>query len=591
MTQMPEESAPGTQIRVLLVGADPGEAERVRDILSQPKAMAFEFSQVGAVAEALEEPATRECDLVLLEVAVEAPGGLAALAQVRSRFPDVPVVVYSDREEESAVLAALNAGARGYLVKRELSPRLAVATLAAALGNPRAILQLNRSRERERHLATHDQLTGLPNRMLFNDRLAQALASARRSNTKVAVLFADLDGFKEINDGLGHAVGDGLLRGISRQISSCLRESDTPARVGGDEFAVLLTQLNHEIDAARVADKLLAAIRKPVLFTPQSNATSASIGIATFPRDGTDPDALVNRADIAMYHAKKNGGNRHEFYAEHMNEAVLRRVAIESGLRSALVENQFHLLYQPQYDLRRSCISGAEALIRWQHPESGLMSPARFLPVAEETGLIIPIGEWVLRRACAQAATWYRQGRRAMRVSINVAAQQFQLPGFDTLVGEIVEACGVPPHAIELEITESSLLQDVELSVRTLRRLKEMGIHIAIDDFGTGYSSMSYLKRLSIDVLKIDQSFVQSLATDPTDATITSTIVQMAHGLGLSTIAEGVETLEQLLLLGSYGCSRMQGYLFGAPAPPETLAEWLDNPPFRWVNESANRSV
>ena len=284
-----------------------------------------------------------------------------------------------------------------------------------------------------------------------------------------------------------------------------------------------------------------------------------------------------------MYHAKERGGSRFEFYTEDMNEAIQHRAAIEERLRTALDEGRLALHYQPQFDLTRGRIIGAEALLRWRHPELGLLSPSHFLPIAEETGLIVPIGDWILRTACAQNAEWNRSGHRGLRVSVNVSSQQFLEAGFADVVYKALEESRLPAVSLELEITESSLLRDVEVTVNTLRSLKDLGVRLAIDDFGTGYSALAYLKRLPIDVLKIDQSFVRALTTDPADATITETIVRMASGLNLTTIAEGVETLEQLLLLGSFGCKRMQGYLFGKPVPAETFAQWLDDPPFRWM--------
>ncbi len=499
--------------------------------------------------------------------------------------PLVPIVVISDVDDEAVALKALQNGARGYLVRSEASTRLLVTTLGAALESHRMILQLNTARERARHLATHDQLTGLANRSLFHDRLTQAVSAARRGRHKLAVLFTDLDGFKAINDTLGHAVGDGLLRGIARRLTSCLRETDTAARLGGDEFAILLTNLANELDAATVARKLLGSLADPIQFRTQATSIHCSIGIATFPRDALDPDDLVKKADTAMYHAKERGGNRFDFYTEDMNAAIERRVALEERLRAALEHDQLRVYYQPQFDITRGRIVGAEALIRWQHPELGLVSPVHFLPIAEETGLIVPIGDWILRKACEQNAIWNREGHHGLRVSVNVSSHQFLEAGFADVVRNALEETSLSPVALELEITESSLLRDVEITVDTLRRLKDLGVRLAIDDFGTGYSAMADLKRLPIDVLKIDQSFVRNLTTDPADATITETIVQLAHGLNLTSIAEGVETHEQLLLLGSYGCNRLQGYLFGKPVPAEIFEQWLDNPPFRWKQE------
>jgi diguanylate cyclase (GGDEF)-like protein len=572
-----------SRIRVLCVGGSDADAREVGALLEASRVVAFELVRIADLAEALAAAESRNADVMLLLLDASDAPRMGALARARLSAPLLPIVVLSDLDDEAVALRALQNGARGYLVRSETSARLLVTTLGAALESHRMILQLNTARERARHLATHDQLTGLANRSLFHDRLEQAVAGARRGRQKLAVLFVDLDGFKSINDTLGHAVGDGLLRGIARRIASCLRETDTAARLGGDEFAVMLTNLGNELDAATVARKIVAALGEPLQFRQQTTTIRCSIGIATFPRDAQDAEALLKRSDTAMYHAKQRGGSRFDFYTDDMNAAIQRRVALEDRLRTALDQSEFVVHYQPQFDLTRGRIIGAEALLRWKHPELGLVSPAHFLPIAEETGLIVPIGDWILRSACDQNARWNREGHRGLRVSVNVSSQQFLEPGLADVVKSALDQSGLAPISLELEITESSLLRDVEVTVNTLRRLKDLGVRLAIDDFGTGYSSLAYLKRLPIDVLKIDQSFIRSLTTDPADATITQTIVQLAAGLNLTTIAEGVETLEQLLLLGSYGCSRMQGFLFGKPAPIHIFEGWLENPPFRWI--------
>ncbi|MDH3519549.1 MAG: EAL domain-containing protein [Myxococcales bacterium] len=579
-----EQTTPSSsRIRILLVGGSAEAASALRATLDRAKAMEFEIIHAQRLAQALALPHAREADVMLLHVEESDLPRLSALTQARLSAPLIPVVVLSEIDDEAIALRALQNGARGYLVTSEINPRLLVTTLGVALESHRMTLQLNSARERARHLATHDQLTGLANRSLFQDRLSQAVSAARRGRQKLAVLFVNLDGFKTINDTLGHAVGDGLLRGIARRFSSCLRETDTAARLGGDEFAVLLTNLSNELDGATVARKLLHVLGQPLQFRRQSTSIRCSIGIATFPRDASDAEELVKKADTATYHAKERGGSRFEFYTEDMNAAIQRRVALEERLRTALDDKQLVLHYQPQFDLTRGRIIGAEALLRWQHPELGLVSPSHFLSMAEETGLIVPIGDWVLRTACEQNAIWNRAEHHGLRVSVNVSSQQFLEVGFANVVRRTLEESGLAPVSLELEITESSLLRDVEITVNTLRSLKDLGVRLAIDDFGTGYSALAYLKRLPIDVLKIDKSFVRALTTDPADATITEAIVQLASGLNLTTIAEGVETLEQLLLLGSYGCNRMQGYLFGKPVPAQIFEQWLADPPFRWV--------
>jgi diguanylate cyclase (GGDEF)-like protein len=569
-------------VSVLLVGGESDRAEELRETLEASRAMAFLFTHAERLSAAVDVLDSTAVDVMLLLVSKEDEDGLGLLAQARIRAPDLPIVILSENDDENEALQALRIGARGYLLQSEVNTRLLVTTLTAALGSHKTIAQLNQARERARHMATHDQLTGLPNRILFNDRLNQSVATARRNGQKLAVLFLDLDGFKTVNDTLGHAVGDGLLRAIAGHLTDGLRGSDTAARLGGDEFGMLLTNLSGELDAANVAGKILDALAKPMILRNRSILTTASIGIATYPRNGTEPEELVKKADTAMYHAKERGRNRYKFYTSDMNATVLRRVALESRLRTAAEDGGLRLYYQPQFDLRRERMVGAEALLRWKHPKLGLLAPQEFLPLAEESGFILSIGEWVLRTACKQNAEWQNLGHPGFRVAVNVSAQQFQEPNFVSVVCDALEESGLAPELLELEITESILVQDAEVTVNVMDSLKRLGVHLAIDDFGTGYSALSYLKHLPIDVLKIDQSFVRSLHTDPADATIVETIVRMAKGLNLSTVAEGVENREQLLLLGSYGCHRMQGFLFGKPAPPDVFLDFIAQPGIHW---------
>jgi diguanylate cyclase (GGDEF)-like protein len=523
--------------------------------------------------------------VLLLCVADRDLADLAPVADAHRAAPALPLVVLADAGDEATALRALAHGARGYVVAAELCTRSLVTAIATALEGYRTTLQLDSARERARHLATHDPLTGLANRAEFRQRLDQAMYAAARSDVQLAVLLIDVDRFQAINDAFGHAVGDGLLRSLARRIHESLRKTDVAARLGGDEFAVLLAPLADPADAERVAEKLLAELSEPIHFRSQLTPTRSSIGIALFPRDSRDAEDLIRKAGTALHAAKQPSGNAFVVFRDEMGTAAQKTLALEERLRAALAEQSFVLHYQPLYDLTRNRIVGAEALLRWQHPELGLLSPGEFLSIAEDTGLILPIGDWVLNRACAQNAEWIRLGHRGLRMSVNVSPQQFLAGDFADTVRAALAASGLAPGALELEITESSLLRDVNVTVDTLGRLKDLGVRIAIDDFGTGYSALAYLKQLPIDVLKIDQSFVRSLTTDPADATITEMIVKLAAGLNLTTIAEGVETFEQLLLLGSFGCKRMQGYLFGRPVPAETFARWLEHPPFRWLGQ------
>jgi len=400
------------------------------------------------------------------------------------------------------------------------------------------------------------------------------------------VLFLDLDRFKVINDTLGHVAGDALLRLAAQRIATCLRKSDTGARLGGDEFAILLTNLADEVDAPRIAEKVLSALREPLPLKGREHVITASIGIATFPRDAASADDLIKRADAAMYSAKAAGRARYALHSEVLSPEQSDRVTREKRLRVGLEARELALFYQPVIDAQRGRVVGAEALIRWRHPELGLMLPAEFLGLAEQSELIVSIGAWVLETACAQAALWQQSGHAGFRIAVNVSAQQFQSGEFVQHVNAALHRSRLRPDSLELEITERSLISGGERTLAQFTTLRALGVRMSIDDFGTGYSALSYLKQLPVDVLKIDQSFVRAVATDPADATITSTIVQMARALNLSTIAEGVETIEQMQLLASYGCGRMQGHLFAPAVEPEQLAKLLDAAPFFWMQRA-----
>lgn len=422
--------------------------------------------------------------------------------------------------------------------------------------------------ERIRYLAEHDALTGLPNRVLLHDRLAQALLAAQREHRRLALLFVDLDRFKNINDSLGHHVGDQLLRAVAERIVQCVRASDTVSRPGGDEFTLLLPHIAGPDDAARVAEKLLEALARPFSIDGRQLMISASIGISLYPDDGADIAALMRSADVAMYHGKESGRNAYHFFRTEMNERVLERVSLENALRRALRNGEFALHYQPQIDSATRRIIGFEALVRWQDPEAGLVSPARFIPVAEDTGLILPLGAWVLEEACRQNRAWQDAGMPAVPVAVNISALQFRQVQFADVVAGVLAASGLAPECLELELTESVMMDAAERNVAVLDGLRQMGVRVSVDDFGTGYSSLAYLKRLPIDKLKIDQAFVRDIASDPDDASIVGAIIGLAHNLRLEVIAEGVENEAQLDFLQHGGCDQVQGYLFSPPLPP-----------------------
>ena len=422
------------------------------------------------------------------------------------------------------------------------------------------------------HLARHDFLTGLPNRMLLNDRLDQAIALARRYGRRVAVLFLDLDGFKHINDSLGHAIGDRLLQKTGKRLAAAVRASDTVSRQGGDEFVVVLSEVEHAQNAARQAEKIHAALAKPHAIAGHDLHVNASIGISVFPDDGQDAEALIKCADTAMYHAKENGRNTYEFFRPEMNVRAVARQSLEAQLRRALERREFVLHYQSKTNLKTGAISGAEALIRWRHPERGLLAPAQFVPVAEDCGLIVPIGQWVLREACRQARAWQQAGLPPMPVAVNICALEFRHGDFLAGVRAILTESRLEPRYLELELTESVVMHDVESAAAVLRDLKSMGVLLAIDDFGTGYSSLSYLRQFPIDTLKIDQSFVRDMTTDPVDAAIVSAVIGLGRTLGQRVVAEGVESRDQLAFLKTRSCDEGQGYYFARPVIAEEFA-------------------
>ena len=432
--------------------------------------------------------------------------------------------------------------------------------------------------ERLHYLAHHDALTGLPNRMLFLDRLNQALIRAHWHQRGLGVLFLDLDRFKTINDTLGHDVGDRFLQAIGGRLKECLRERDTVARFGGDEFAIILEDLAHADDAAPLASKILEAFGRPFTINGREFYVTTSIGISLYPGDGADAQALLKNADAAMYRAKELGKNTYQFYSADMGAHAVERLTLETSLRHALDRREFVLHYQPQVSLADGRVVGVEALLRWQHPQLGLLAPAQFIGLAEETGTIVPIGEWVARAACQQARLWEQAGLPPLRVAINVSARQFNEPGFVDGIAKLLTETGFEPERLELEITESVIMKNAQITVARLQALSGMGVRFAVDDFGTGYSSLSYLRRFAVNTLKIDKSFIHDVTTDQGDAEIVKTIIAMARGLKLAVIAEGVETAEQLAFLRGHGCESVQGYLLSRPLAPDQIPRLLTGP-------------
>jgi diguanylate cyclase (GGDEF)-like protein len=450
--------------------------------------------------------------------------------------------------------------------------------VGVALSNARMIDQI-------RFLASYDRLTELPNRRLLKEQLVQALSYARRHQRLVALLFFDLDFFQRINDTFGYDAGDHLLQAVSVRLTDCVRLTDSVvqpsleelptilSRLGGNEFAIILTDLTEPQYVAKVTQRIFDALSPPFILQDHEVFMTASIGIALYPMDGEDVETLLKNGHAAMQHAKERGKNNFQYYTQSMNVAALERLTLENDLRKALKYGEFVVYYQPKLDMATGEIIGMEALIRWKHPDKGMISPVKFIPLAEETGLIVPIGEWVLRTACAQNKSWQAAGLKPLHVAVNLSARQFRVEHLNQSVAQILSDTGLDPRYLELELTESMLMENIETTIIKLQQLKDLGLHISIDDFGTGYSSLNYLKRFPIDGLKIDQSFVRDITTNSDDATIVTAIIAMAHNLKLKVIAEGVETEQQLSFLRDHGCDEMQGYLFSKPVPADLFIQ------------------
>jgi diguanylate cyclase (GGDEF)-like protein len=481
----------------------------------------------------------------------------------------VPIIVLTGNDDQTLALSAVKSGAQDYLIKGRLDRELLLRSMQYSIERKRYQVQLE-------HQANYDMLTGLPNRNLLHDRLRQAVYMQRAPRT-VAVVFIDLDHFKFVNDSLGHSMGDKLLKGMAERLRSVLRDGDTVARLGGDEFVLILNDQANEEVIFRAMQRITAKLAEPIEIEGREMTLTCSAGISLYPQDGRDVDTLLKTADTAMYRAKEHGRSNFQFYTAEMNERVTERLAMESALRRAIERREFVLHYQQRVDLASGAMVGAEALVRWLHPEWGLVRPARFIPLAEETGLIVPIGEMVLREACRQARAWLDEGLKPGVVSVNLSARQFRQEGLVRLVSRVLEEARLDPRHLELELTESMVMHNVEAAVATLQGLKSLGVTLSVDDFGTGYSSLAYLRTLPIDKLKIDRSFVRDIGAggERDGGVLAQAIISLGHNLHLHVVAEGVETDAQVRFLRRHRCDEVQGFFYGEPVEPVAHAKLL----------------
>ncbi len=522
-------------------------------------------------------------DIVMTDVRMPVMDGIRMAREIKALDRRTRVIILTAASDTALLLDAIDIGIHHYVLKPVKMDKLEAA-INHCLSGVRLEQQVRQQDEYIRQMAYFDSLTGLPNRQLFDEFLHLALAQAHRHNHDrlLAVLFLDLDRFKVINDTLGHAVGDQLLTAVARRLKECCRrDRDTVARRGGDEFMILLPDLDSPQEAARVGQKIIDSFASPFVLPEHELFISTCIGISIFPDDGTEGETLVRNADMAMYRAKEHGRSRYHFYNPSMDVQAARRLALETSLRKALERQEFFLQYQPKVNVKTGQIVSFEALVRWQHPELGLVPPKQFIPLAEETGLIVPLGEWVLRTACAQNRTWQDANLPPLRVAVNFSPRQFQMLRLAEMVERVLAETRLDPCWLELEVTEGIMLHNIDNAITTLHRLSELGIHLAIDDFGTGYSSLSYIKKLPINTLKIDQSFVSDITVNPDDAAIATAVITMAQSLRLNVIAEGVEAEEQARLLDALQCPEMQGFFFSKPLSAEEFPLILGKPHWR----------
>lgn len=566
---LPEQGQLGrasSSLDILLIEDNPGDVVLIRAMLEEIESNRLNLDHAATLAEGLGMLDSIRYAAVITDLNLPDSAGMDTLDRLVEEGDDLPVIVLTHCDDDPAAIEMVKRGAQDYLVKGRSDGALIEKTVRYAIERKLA----------DRHLAFlshHDRLTGLANRELFQDRLEQAMARAERDDNLIAVLFLDVDRFKSINDTLGHKVGDELLCIVAEKLGCCIRKVDTLARLGGDEFTIVLEGCDNPFDAELVCRKVTAIFEEPVEIQGQEIFVTMSIGVTFYPTDATEMSSLLRNADTAMYRAKEDGRNNYHLFTTDLNVQSIERLSIESALRHAIERDELRLYYQPKVDLTTGATYGVEALIRWQNPHRGLVSPLDFIPIAEETGLIVPIGEWVLRRAVQDALLWQAEGLD-LSVAVNLSARQFRQSNLVETVEKVLSDFSFEANRLELEITESLLMQDTEASQIALNALKRAGSMIHMDDFGTGYSSLAYLKKFPIDALKIDRSFVRDLPGNSDDEAIARAIIALGQALRLKVLAEGVETEQQLAFLRAAGCDQVQGYFFAKPLPYNELIAW-----------------
>ncbi|MDQ6786410.1 MAG: EAL domain-containing protein [Acidobacteriota bacterium] len=572
--------ADNEKARILIID----DESLIRNILSDILGENYHCTAVGSAEEALEILRREKFQLVLSDINMGGMSGIEMIPHVHNSAPETVVMMLSAEQTVDTAIEAMRVGAFDY-IRKPFDVEHVEAAVSRALEHysllkskslyENHLEELVAKRTEElNYLAYHDSLTGLPNRNLFEIRLTQAISAGRKSGQMLGILFLSLDRFKKVQDTLGYSAGYDLLKEVAERLKQSVGTGVTIARLDGDEFAVLLPQIEGAPAVEEITGKIVVAMKLPFVIASHEMFSTLSIGISLFPADGADVQTLLKNTSVALSRVREQDGDGYQFFTADMNDKAMRRLSMESSLRRALERDEFEVYYQPKLNVSSEQIVGMEALLRWRHPESGIVAPGEFIPLAEETGLIMPLGEWILRTACTQGKSWQDEGFD-LHLSVNLSARQFQQKNLLETINCIIRETGFDSHCLELEVTESSIMKNTEVAIKILKELKETGIRISIDDFGTGYSSLGYLKRLPIDVLKIDKSFVQDIAADPDDTALVMTIITLAHNLRLKVVAEGVETQEQLKFLQLLMCDEWQGYLYSKPVPADAFKQLL----------------